>query len=69
MLFCTDGITEAMNADEESFGLERLSELCRGQAGIPARELLGEIFSAVGDFAHGCQQHDDMAAAVFHYAG
>jgi serine phosphatase RsbU (regulator of sigma subunit) len=68
MVFCTDGITEAMNPDEESFGLERLSALCIGLAEIPARELRREIFSAVEDFKRGRRQRDDMAAAVFHYA-
>jgi len=28
VLFCTDGITDAFDRDEEQFGVERLQELC-----------------------------------------
>jgi hypothetical protein len=31
--------------------------------------LLGSIFSAVEAFTRGRKQHDDMAAAAFHYRG
>jgi sigma-B regulation protein RsbU (phosphoserine phosphatase) len=67
VLFCTDGITEAFNTEDETFGISRLQSLCEKGLRIPPRELLARIFAAVETFAEGRQQYDDMAAAVFHY--
>ena len=69
VLFCTDGITDAFDQQGEQFGLERLQDLCKDQRHLSPTELLGQIFSAVEDFARGREQHDDMAAALFHYSG
>jgi phosphoserine phosphatase RsbU/P len=68
VLFCTDGILDALNSHGESFGIERLTHLCASPGQLSARELLGQIFAAVEDFAQGQPQHDDMAATVFHCA-
>ena len=69
VLFCTDGITDAFDNNEEQFGIERLQELCKELRGLPPAELLVQIFSAVKFFSRGREQHDDMAAALFHYSG
>jgi sigma-B regulation protein RsbU (phosphoserine phosphatase) len=69
VLFCTDGITDAFDRHGEQFGVERLKELCRNQRGSSPTELLGQIFTAVDSFSRGREQHDDMAAALFHYSG
>ena len=67
MLFFTDGISDAFDTEGESFGMERLQAICETEShGSPA-ELLERIFSAVDRFAHGRTQHDDMAAAIFHF--
>jgi sigma-B regulation protein RsbU (phosphoserine phosphatase) len=67
VLFCTDGITDAFNNKGEQFGIERLQELCDARRGATQREFLGKIFTAVENFACGREQHDDMAAALFHF--
>ncbi len=67
VLFCTDGITEAFNIEDESFGVLRLKSLCENALRTPPRELLRRIFAAVEAFTLGREQYDDMAAAVFHY--
>jgi sigma-B regulation protein RsbU (phosphoserine phosphatase) len=67
ILFCTDGITDAFNPENEAFGMPRLHSLCENALRIPPRELLGRIFAAVGTFTRERPQTDDMAAAVFHY--
>lgn len=60
----TDGFTEASNADEEEFGLERLEEeLTRGLS-LPARELSDRLFGAVLDFAQGMPQYDDQTLLI-----
>jgi sigma-B regulation protein RsbU (phosphoserine phosphatase) len=69
VLFCTDGITDAFDRDEEQFGVERLQELCSNKRHLSPAELLSNIFSAVEEFSRGREQHDDMAAALFFYSG
>lgn len=69
VLFCTDGITDAFDRNGEQFGVERLQELCNDRRGSSPTELLGHIFSTVDSFSRGREQHDDMAAALFHYSG
>ncbi len=67
VLFCTDGITDAFDGDGGQFGIERLQELCVAHRPVSPTELLGRIFAAVENFSHVQEQHDDMAAAVFHF--
>lgn len=67
VFFFTDGLSDAFDAEGESFGMERLQAICETEFHRPPSELLGHIFSAVDRFAHGRTQHDDMAAAVFHF--
>jgi phosphoserine phosphatase RsbU/P len=66
ILACSDGIIEAQNARYEDFGIDRLTAICTAGAALPPTELLARIFSAVHEFTHAIQQHDDMAAAIFH---
>ena len=67
VLFCTDGITDTFDRGGEQFGIERLQELCAAPRSDAPTELLGRVFEAVEDFSQGQEQHDDMAAAVFHF--
>jgi len=69
MVFFTDGIIEAQNARSEFFGIERLRDLCLGREGDSSAALLQRIFMAVGNFARGRAQHDDMTATAFRYLG
>jgi phosphoserine phosphatase RsbU/P len=69
VLFCTDGITEAFGLNGEQFGNERLQELIGAQRAASQTDLLSRVFSAVESFSGGCEQQDDMAAALFRYAG
>lgn len=66
VLFCTDGITDAFDEEEEQFGIERLQEICCAAPVSSPTELLGRVFAEVERFAGGREQHDDMAAALFH---
>jgi phosphoserine phosphatase RsbU/P len=67
MMFCTDGITDAMDSDGESFGIDRVVAICGAKSAAKPGEILRTLFSAVEKFSRGTQQHDDMAAALFHY--
>src|SRR5271170_5508100 len=68
VLFFTDGLTDAFDTEGESLGIERLQALCESPFHGSPMELLSQIFAAVERFARGRTQHDDMAAAVFHYS-
>jgi phosphoserine phosphatase RsbU/P len=67
VLFCTDGITDAFNIRNEAFGISRLRSVCETGLRIPPSELLRRIFTAVELFTEHKDQHDDIAALVFHY--
>lgn len=67
VVFCSDGITDAFNVRNESFGVSGLKSVCDEGSRISPTELLRRIFQTVERFAGVRQQHDDMAAAVLHY--
>jgi sigma-B regulation protein RsbU (phosphoserine phosphatase) len=67
VLFFTDGLSDAVDAEDESFGAERLQAVCAAHSEGSPTEFLGELFAAVSRFAGARAQHDDMAAAVFQY--
>lgn len=68
VLFCTDGLTDASSHDGEQFGIERLQQLCSEKPFDGRAKLLHKVFAAVESFTEGCEQHDDMAATLFHLA-
>ena len=54
----TDGVTEALDARDEEFGMERLTRLVESEA--PPAELCKRVFAAVDAFAAGVPQYDDQ---------
>jgi len=61
LLFFTDGVTEAMNAEHEEFGMERLESVVSGFSGEqdPDRQLQA-LINAVEEFRDGCEANDDL---------
>lgn len=60
VLLYTDGVTDALNADEEEFGMSRLADLLVEHAALPADQLVQEILRAVDEFSAGVAQFDDL---------
>jgi sigma-B regulation protein RsbU (phosphoserine phosphatase) len=60
----TDGFTEATNADDEEFGLERLERGLAARRTLPARDLSDELFREVAEFAQGVPQYDDQTLLI-----
>jgi sigma-B regulation protein RsbU (phosphoserine phosphatase) len=60
MVFYTDGITEAMNADSDLFGDSRLSRIVEEHGHLDADELRERILREIETFVGGADQHDDM---------
>ena len=63
LVLFTDGITEAMNAEEEEFGEPRLIELIVAHRGCSAPALQARLAQAVADFSNG-RFHDDATLIV-----
>jgi serine phosphatase RsbU (regulator of sigma subunit) len=60
LLMYTDGVTDAINANEEEFGTERLADLVISNAHLAPDALLDEIKRAVADFAGEGIHFDDL---------
>jgi sigma-B regulation protein RsbU (phosphoserine phosphatase) len=69
VLFCTDGVTDSMNLEEESFGMERLVAICDEHLADTPTHLLQSIFAAVESFSQGREPHDDMARRAIQLFG
>jgi sigma-B regulation protein RsbU (phosphoserine phosphatase) len=64
MVAFTDGVPEALNAEGEEFGEERLKELLRASHGCGAEEISARISSQVGDWMGATEQYDDVTIVV-----
>jgi sigma-B regulation protein RsbU (phosphoserine phosphatase) len=64
LLAFTDGISEAMNPDDEEWGEENLIETAKAYDGLPAADTISRIVEAADRFANGAKQHDDMTLMV-----
>ena len=64
LLAFTDGVTEAHNAANEEFGEERLQQLLREIAHLPADEIGARISAAMKDWIRDAEQYDDLTFIV-----
>jgi phosphoserine phosphatase RsbU/P len=64
LLFYTDGVTEAVNKNNEEFGEEHLINTIRTNTGKPAEKILNIISKEIEAFASGLHQHDDITLIV-----
>jgi len=60
----TDGVTEAMNAERQEFGQQRLETLVGGFDGTGAEELAEEVLRHVREFTGPVPQSDDLTLVV-----
>jgi sigma-B regulation protein RsbU (phosphoserine phosphatase) len=70
LLFYTDGVTEAENANHEIFGVARLTGAL--EAGSPfngAAAMVEQVDSALAAFVAGAQQSDDITMLALRYVG
>jgi sigma-B regulation protein RsbU (phosphoserine phosphatase) len=64
LLIYSDGITEAMNAENEEFGEERLIALMIKNRNQSANQLIKNVIASVQQFTGGKPQTDDMTLIV-----
>lgn len=60
----TDGVTEAVNAENEMFSDERLEKLVCASLALSAEQIKGRILDEVLQFTHGLPQGDDITLIV-----
>jgi phosphoserine phosphatase RsbU/P len=60
----TDGISEAMTAEDEEWGEDRMLGAVPHQPEASAADVLNNIFRAADEFTSGAKQHDDMTLLV-----
>jgi phosphoserine phosphatase RsbU/P len=64
LLFYTDGVTEAVDKNDDEFGEERLTRTIQSNAHKSADSILSIIQSGIETFASGLHQHDDITLIV-----
>jgi sigma-B regulation protein RsbU (phosphoserine phosphatase) len=64
LVFYSDGLTEAMNAEDEQFGEDRLMRAVEEMDGVDATQTREHILSQVRTFLNGIPAQDDMTLVV-----
>jgi sigma-B regulation protein RsbU (phosphoserine phosphatase) len=60
----TDGISEAMNPEDEEWGEDRMIAKATSCVQLSAQQMLDCLFDAADRFASGAPQHDDMTLVL-----
>ena len=64
LLAFTDGVPEAHNPEDEEFGEERLQQLLRQTAHLPADEISARLSDEMKDWIRDAEQYDDLTFIV-----
>jgi len=67
LVLFTDGVTEAMDPDDELFGVPRLKQVLTGQVECPLENLQKCVLEAVENFTRGARQADDLTLLIVRY--
>jgi len=67
LVLFSDGVTEAMDPQEDMFGMPRLVKLLTGHNETPLDELQKVVLEAVENFARGTSQADDLTLLLVRY--
>ncbi len=65
----TDGVTEAIDASNEMFRMERLVEVLNKNSEASVEDIDASVRTAIDDFVKDAPQFDDMTMLVFRYKG
>ena len=63
-VFCSDGVSEAMNSRGEEFSAARLTEVVQASRQLPAAEIVKAIFRAVDEHRAGFPPNDDTTVVA-----
>jgi serine phosphatase RsbU (regulator of sigma subunit) len=62
--FFSDGITEAMNVNEEMFGEDKLTEILKGKSVNHSIDIMNNVWNEVKQFRGNAQPNDDMTMVI-----
>ena len=66
LVLYTDGVSEAMNAEQEEFGTDRLLRVFEGNPPQHAADAMTKVFGAVAEFAGDAPASDDITCLALH---
>ncbi len=69
LFFYTDGVPEAMDADRNQFGLDRMLEALNNDPDAAPEKLLADVRGSVSDFVKTADQFDDITMLCLKYNG
>ena len=69
LVLYSDGITEAMNASGEEYGLPRLQSAVRAASSLRAEAAARQILGSAGRFVEGEKPHDDQSILILRRTG
>jgi serine phosphatase RsbU (regulator of sigma subunit) len=64
LMMFSDGVTEAVDQEDEEFGTERLVTLLLGARTEPSRDIVARVAEAIRDWSAGASQADDITMVV-----
>jgi sigma-B regulation protein RsbU (phosphoserine phosphatase) len=67
LILFSDGVTEAMDPDDELFGVPRLKKALMGLPECPLDQIQKCVLEAVENFARGAHQADDLTLLIVRY--
>lgn len=67
LVLFSDGVTEAMDPDDELFGVPRLKQVLNGQPECPLEDIQKCVLEAVENFTRGAHQADDLTLLIVRY--
>jgi phosphoserine phosphatase RsbU/P len=67
LILFSDGVTEAMDPEEQLFGVPRLQEVVSGQHNLPLEDLQKAILESIQTFTRGADQADDITVLLLRY--
>ena len=67
-VFCSDGVSEAMNRKGEEFTSARAVKVVEASRALPASEIVQNLINAVEDHRAGANPNDDMTVVVVRFA-
>jgi PAS domain S-box-containing protein len=68
-IFYTDGVTEAMNARGEMYGVKRLMDVVRRNRQAKTKDIIKEILADIAMFSQQREQHDDITLVAVRAIG
>jgi serine phosphatase RsbU (regulator of sigma subunit) len=69
LVLFSDGVTEAMDPDEQMFGISRLRQVLLGQHDAALDQLQRAVLASVHTFCRGAAQADDITLLLARYRG